>query len=106
MRLAAYLNVNYENDDLLPVLIVVFNLIPVSIFLAVMSFTIVVNFGTALIIQMIALVFCLAWLIPCAILCSVSALVVWQAIQFTRFLVGAYVDRSLSKSIPPYTVLK
>ncbi|KAK6743783.1 hypothetical protein RB195_010837 [Necator americanus] len=104
MRLAAYLNLNYENDDLLPMLIVVFNLVPVSIFLAVMSFTFVINFGTALIIQMIAVVMCLAWLIPCLIFCSISALVVWQAIQFVRFLIGAYIDRSLSKSIPPHKV--
>ncbi|PIO62756.1 hypothetical protein TELCIR_15672, partial [Teladorsagia circumcincta] len=51
MRMAAFLNVNYEGDDLLPVMLVVFNLIPVSIFLAVMSFTIVINFGVALVVQ-------------------------------------------------------
>lgn len=51
MQLAAFLNVNYEGDDLLPVMLVVFNLVPVSIFLAVMSFTIVVNFGVALLVQ-------------------------------------------------------
>ncbi|KAK5982065.1 hypothetical protein GCK32_000818 [Trichostrongylus colubriformis] len=88
MRMAAFLNINYEGDDLLPAMLVVFNLLPVSIFLAVMSFTIIINFGVALVIQVAALVLCLAWLVPCMIACSVSALVIWQAIQFTRFIVG------------------
>ncbi|CAJ0599249.1 unnamed protein product [Cylicocyclus nassatus] len=104
MRLAAYLHVNYEEDDLLPLLIVVFNLIPITIFLAVLSFTIVINFGIAFIVEMIALLLCLAWLIPCVIICTVSALVLWQAIQVSRFIIGAYIDRSLSGSIPPNKV--
>nr|CDJ89311.1 unnamed protein product [Haemonchus contortus] len=99
MRLAAFLNVNYEGDDLLPLMLVVFNLVPVAIFLTLMSFTIVVNFGVALVVQMAALVLCLAWLVPCMIVCSISALVVWQTIQFTRFVIGSYVERSFSKTI-------
>ncbi|VDP24454.1 unnamed protein product [Heligmosomoides polygyrus] len=138
MQLAAFLNVNYEGDDLLPVMLVVFNLVPVSIFLAVMSFTIVVNFGVALLVQLrtsllanptafcdlisflgklplmsqfssisvAAVVFCLAWLVPCVILCSVTALVFWQAIQFTRFVVGAYVERSINRSMSSHSKLR
>ncbi|WKX98233.1 hypothetical protein Q1695_013703 [Nippostrongylus brasiliensis] len=97
--MAVFLNVNYERDDLLPVMLIVFNLVPVSIFLTVMSFTIVINFGTALVIEMAALVFCLAWLVPSMILCSVTALIFWHAIQFTRFVIGTYVERSINRSL-------
>ncbi|KAJ1373584.1 hypothetical protein KIN20_036026 [Parelaphostrongylus tenuis] len=99
---AFFVNWNHSGDDLLPVILVIFNLLPLSIFLAIMSVTIILNFGIALVMQMMAVVLCLAWLVPCMILCSVTALCFWQAIHFTRFMIGILVERRIGITMSPH----
>ncbi|CAI4231150.1 unnamed protein product [Auanema sp. JU1783] len=50
-----------------------FNVIPVTIFMIIILFCTILNFGTALLIEMAAMIICLSWLVPCMICCSVSA---------------------------------